>query len=132
MFFKTILQRPDVVDVELVKYRYPSRNFFITSSTLLAAELRCHQMSKNASKTNLKKLNDKVRVWRVWGISGFEFLFSSPSIFCSGNLMGDGGARVLAKSIQINSKLKIIKFDRNNLTAAGFEEISNAMEKYFH
>ena len=43
--------------------------------------------------------------------------------------MGDAGARVLAKSIQINSRLKILKLDKNNLSAVGFEEIANAMEK---
>jgi len=43
--------------------------------------------------------------------------------------MGDSGSRVLAKSIQINSRLKILKFDKNNLSAIGFEEIANALEK---
>nr|CAB3263513.1 leucine-rich repeat-containing protein 16A-like [Phallusia mammillata] len=49
----------------------------------------------------------------------------------SGNQMGDTGARVLAKSVQINSKLKILKFDRNNLSAAGFHELAVAMGKNY-
>jgi len=43
--------------------------------------------------------------------------------------MGDSGARVLAKSLQINSKLKILELDRNGLTAMGFHEIASALEK---
>lgn len=34
----------------------------------------------------------------------------------SGNLIGDSGARLLAKALQINNKLKTIVFDRNNVT----------------
>lgn len=33
--------------------------------------------------------------------------------------MGDIGARLLAKALQINNKLRSISFDRNNITLQG-------------
>ena len=37
----------------------------------------------------------------------------------SGNGMGDGGARLLAKALQINTRLRKIMLDRNNITLQG-------------
>ncbi|CAK8682443.1 unnamed protein product [Clavelina lepadiformis] len=56
---------------------------------------------------------------------------SLTSLDISGNFMGDAGSRVLGKALQINSKLRILKLDRNNLSAAGFHEIANSLEKNF-
>ncbi|XP_057660068.1 F-actin-uncapping protein LRRC16A isoform X1 [Diorhabda carinulata] len=46
----------------------------------------------------------------------------------SGNLIGDSGARLLAKALQINNKLKSIIFDRNNITLQGYHDIAYALE----
>ncbi|CAH1101078.1 unnamed protein product [Psylliodes chrysocephalus] len=46
----------------------------------------------------------------------------------SGNLIGDSGARLLAKALQINNKLKTIVFDRNNVTLQGYHDIAYALE----
>lgn len=46
----------------------------------------------------------------------------------SGNLMGDIGARLLAKALQINNKLKTIILDRNNVTLQGYSDIVYALE----
>ncbi|XP_028409927.1 F-actin-uncapping protein LRRC16A-like isoform X2 [Dendronephthya gigantea] len=46
----------------------------------------------------------------------------------SGNMMGDEGARVLAKALQINSKLRTIHLDRNNVTQSGFRDIALSLE----
>ena len=59
-----------------------------------------------------------------------ELCKSYQQLIFSGNFMGDSGGRVLAKSLQINSKLRILKMDRNNISALGFHEIAHAMEKY--
>jgi hypothetical protein len=48
---------------------------------------------------------------------------------CSGNLMGDAGARLLAKALQINSKLRTIIYDRNNITLQGYCDIAYALER---
>ena len=37
----------------------------------------------------------------------------------SGNGMGDVGARLLAKALQINTRLRKIMLDRNNITLQG-------------
>jgi hypothetical protein len=50
-------------------------------------------------------------------------------MYFSGNQMGDEGARVLAKALQINSKLRTIYLDRNYVTQNGFRDIAMALEK---
>lgn len=46
----------------------------------------------------------------------------------SGNLIGDSGARLLAKALQINTKLKTIIYDRNNITLQGYNDLAYALE----
>lgn len=46
----------------------------------------------------------------------------------TGNLMGDIGARLLAKALQINNKLRKIALDRNNVTLVGYNDIVYALE----
>ncbi|KAJ6641624.1 F-actin-uncapping protein LRRC16A [Pseudolycoriella hygida] len=48
-----------------------------------------------------------------------------------GNLMGDVGARLLAKALQINNKLRTIILDRNNITLQGFNDIVYALENNY-
>lgn len=47
----------------------------------------------------------------------------------SGNLMGDPGARLLGKALQINSHLKNIYYDRNNITLQGYSDLAYAIER---
>lgn len=47
----------------------------------------------------------------------------------SGNAMGDAGARLLAKALQINTRLRSIYLDRNQVTLQGYSEIIYALEK---
>ena len=35
--------------------------------------------------------------------------------------MGDGGARLLAKALQINTRLRTVHLDRNNISLQGFQ-----------
>lgn len=49
----------------------------------------------------------------------------------SGNLMGDMGARLLAKALQINNKLKTLILDRNSITLQGYSEIVYALERNY-
>lgn len=46
----------------------------------------------------------------------------------TGNLMGDTGARLLAKALQINNRLRIISLDRNNITLQGYSDIVYGLE----
>ncbi|PSN31727.1 hypothetical protein C0J52_19831 [Blattella germanica] len=56
---------------------------------------------------------------------------SIPDSKLNGNLMGDAGARLLAKALQINSKLKNIIYDRNNITLQGYCDLAYALESNY-
>ncbi|XP_075169303.1 capping protein regulator and myosin 1 linker 1 leucine rich repeat protein isoform X3 [Haematobia irritans] len=49
----------------------------------------------------------------------------------SGNYMGDVGARLLAKALQINNKLRAIYLDKNNITLQGYADIVYALENNY-
>ncbi|KAM9227917.1 LOW QUALITY PROTEIN: capping protein, Arp2/3 and myosin-I linker protein 2 [Leptosomus discolor] len=49
----------------------------------------------------------------------------------SGNAMGDTGAKMLAKALQINTKLRTVVWDRNNTTAHGLLEVAQALERNY-
>ncbi|XP_062848691.1 F-actin-uncapping protein LRRC16A-like isoform X2 [Trichomycterus rosablanca] len=49
----------------------------------------------------------------------------------SGNCMGDLGAKMLAKALQINSKLRTVIWDRNNVSPQGLQDVAAALEKNF-
>ena len=43
--------------------------------------------------------------------------------------MGDNGARMLAKALQLNNRLTAVHWDRNGTTALGFTDVATALEK---
>ena len=49
---------------------------------------------------------------------------------CSGNYMGDPGARLLSKALQINTSLRALSIDRNSITVHGYSDIAYALERY--
>ena len=49
----------------------------------------------------------------------------------SGNGIGDAGARLLAKALQINTRLKIINLDRNGITLTGYADIAYALQSNY-
>ncbi|XP_075224401.1 capping protein regulator and myosin 1 linker 1 leucine rich repeat protein [Lycorma delicatula] len=53
------------------------------------------------------------------------------TIDISGNLMGDAGARLLAKALQINSRIRSILYDRNNITLQGYNDLAYALESNY-
>ncbi|XP_063155064.1 F-actin-uncapping protein LRRC16A isoform X2 [Candoia aspera] len=56
---------------------------------------------------------------------------SLTKIDISGNGMGDMGAKMLAKALQINTKLRTVIWDKNSITAQGFQDIAVALEKNY-
>lgn len=56
---------------------------------------------------------------------------SLTKVDISGNGMGDMGAKMLGKALQINTKLRTVIWDKNNITAQGFQDIAVAMEKNY-
>ena len=51
------------------------------------------------------------------------------SLDISGNMMGDIGAKMLAKALTINSTLTKVIWDRNNITALGLRDVALALER---
>ncbi|CAL8289179.1 unnamed protein product [Merluccius merluccius] len=49
----------------------------------------------------------------------------------SGNAMGDMGAKMLAKAMQINTKLRTVIWDKNNTSPQGLQDVALALEKNF-
>ncbi|BFZ13041.1 hypothetical protein BsWGS_16081 [Bradybaena similaris] len=47
----------------------------------------------------------------------------------SGNLIGDLGARLLAKALLINTRLSKVIWDKNAVSAQGFEDVAEALQK---
>lgn len=54
---------------------------------------------------------------------------NKPNAHFSGNMMGDAGARLLAKALQINSRIRSIMYDRNNITLLGYADLAYALER---
>lgn len=49
----------------------------------------------------------------------------------TGNMMGDIGARLLAKALQINTRLKIINLDRNGISLQGYTDITYSLQSNY-
>ncbi|XP_027128545.1 capping protein, Arp2/3 and myosin-I linker protein 2 isoform X2 [Larimichthys crocea] len=49
----------------------------------------------------------------------------------SGNNIGDTGAKMLAKALMNNTRLRTLTWDRNCVTARGFQDVADALERNF-
>ncbi|XP_037671578.1 LOW QUALITY PROTEIN: capping protein, Arp2/3 and myosin-I linker protein 2 [Choloepus didactylus] len=47
----------------------------------------------------------------------------------SGNAMGDTGAKMLAKALRVNTRLRIVVWDRNHTSALGLLDVAQALEQ---
>uniref|UniRef100_A0A3B3Q7M2 Capping protein regulator and myosin 1 linker 1 n=1 Tax=Paramormyrops kingsleyae TaxID=1676925 RepID=A0A3B3Q7M2_9TELE len=56
---------------------------------------------------------------------------SLTKVDISGNAMGDMGAKMLAKALQINSKLRTVIWDKNSVSPQGLQDVAAALEKNF-
>ncbi|KPP65289.1 leucine-rich repeat-containing protein 16A-like [Scleropages formosus] len=56
---------------------------------------------------------------------------SLTKVDISGNGMGDMGAKMLAKALQINTKLRTVIWDKNNVSPQGLQDVAAALEKNF-
>ena len=55
---------------------------------------------------------------------------SLTTLDISGNFMGDSGARLLGKALQVNTHLKSIHYDKNNISLQGYMDLAYALERY--
>ncbi|KAK3597571.1 hypothetical protein CHS0354_018165 [Potamilus streckersoni] len=86
---------------------------------------------EDSSLESLSLADSKLKTSMNMIINSLGSNTSLTEIDISGNQMGDLGARMLAKALQINNKLKVINWDNNNTTAQGFEDIAAALEKNY-
>ena len=56
---------------------------------------------------------------------------SLQTLDISGNHMGDVGARLLAKALQINTRLRTINLDRNGISLQGYTDITYALQSNY-
>ncbi|KAL4630017.1 F-actin-uncapping protein LRRC16A-like [Arapaima gigas] len=56
---------------------------------------------------------------------------SLTKVDISGNGMGDMGAKMLAKALQINTKLRTVIWDKNSVSPQGLQDVAAALEKNF-
>jgi len=67
-----------------------------------------------------------------YGCFNQRWIYELTCLFFSGNLMGDAGARLLAKALQINCRIRSIQYDRNNITLQGYCDLAYALERYLY
>lgn len=56
---------------------------------------------------------------------------SLQTLDITGNQMGDVGARLLAKALQINTRLRTINLDRNGISLQGYTDITYALQSNY-
>lgn len=78
------------------------------------------------NKLNLSECKLKSEINNVINALGSNQSLQTLDI--SGNAMGDVGARLLAKALQINTRLKTINMDRNGISLQGYTDITYALQ----
>ncbi|XP_035826873.1 F-actin-uncapping protein LRRC16A [Aplysia californica] len=83
-------------------------------------------------ESNLESLSladSKLKTDTTYVINALGSNNTLQEIDLSGNLLGDVGARLLAKALLINTRLRKVVWDRNNISAQGYEDVAEALTK---
>ncbi|KAK6185440.1 hypothetical protein SNE40_007675 [Patella caerulea] len=80
---------------------------------------------------SLSLADSKLKADTAYVVNALGSNNSLREIDLSGNLMGDLGARMLAKALQINTHMQTVRWDKNATSAQGFEDIADALEKNY-
>ncbi|XP_050395168.1 F-actin-uncapping protein LRRC16A isoform X3 [Patella vulgata] len=80
---------------------------------------------------SISLVDSKLKADTAYVVNALGSNNSLREIDLSGNLMGDLGARMLAKALQINTHMQTVRWDRNATSAQGFEDIADALEKNY-
>ncbi|XP_063042233.1 F-actin-uncapping protein LRRC16A-like isoform X2 [Engraulis encrasicolus] len=110
------------------------KNFNNIKSKNLAAVLDnlVHMIQEEESPlTSLSLADSKLKTDLTIVLNALGSNTSLTRLDISGNGMGDMGAKMLAKALQINSKLRTIIWDRNNIGPQGLQDVAAALEKNF-
>uniref|UniRef100_A0A671M090 F-actin-uncapping protein RLTPR-like n=1 Tax=Sinocyclocheilus anshuiensis TaxID=1608454 RepID=A0A671M090_9TELE len=107
------------------------RNFAMKSRALTDVLHRLVQLiqEEECPLESLSVCDSKLKTGTTILINSLGSNASLSKIDISGNCIGDTGAKMLAKALMINTKLKTLVWDRNSVTAGGFMDVANAMEK---
>ncbi|XP_056618298.1 F-actin-uncapping protein LRRC16A-like isoform X2 [Triplophysa dalaica] len=81
--------------------------------------------------TSLSLADSKLKTDLTLVLNALGSNASLTRVDISGNGMGDMGAKMLAKALQINSKLRTVIWDRNNVSPQGLHDVAAALEKNF-
>merc|ERR1712223_211715 len=88
-----------------------------------------HNEDTAVSKLNLSDCKLKSEINNVINALGSNQTLQTLDI--SGNHMGDVGARLLAKALQINTRLRTINLDRNGISLQGYTDITYALQSNY-
>nr|XP_046207834.1 capping protein, Arp2/3 and myosin-I linker protein 3-like [Oncorhynchus gorbuscha] len=109
------------------------RNFAMKSRALTDVLHRIVQLiqEEECPLESLSVCDSKLKTGTTILINSLGCNASLTKIDISGNCIGDTGAKMLAKALLINTKLRTLVWDRNNVTARGFLDVANALERNF-
>ncbi|NXP76254.1 CARL2 protein, partial [Ramphastos sulfuratus] len=132
---------PDMVTLVLSLGRSKSiqhvslgRNFNIKSKDgLLDVLHRIVQLTQedDCPLRSLSVADSRLRLGTAVLLSALGSSSNLSTLDISGNAMGDTGAKMLAKALQTNTKLRTVVWDRNNTTAQGLLEVAQALERNY-
>ncbi|XP_068188867.1 F-actin-uncapping protein LRRC16A isoform X2 [Antennarius striatus] len=110
------------------------KNFSNIKSKNVAQVLDClvHLMQEeNSPLTSLSLADSRLKAELSVVLNALGSNASLTRLDISGNAMGDLGAKMLAKALQINSKLRTVVWDRNNISPQGLQDVAAALEKNY-
>ncbi|KAM9339818.1 F-actin-uncapping protein LRRC16A [Symphorus nematophorus] len=91
-----------------------------------------HMIQEEESPLNSLSLADsKLKADLSIVLNALGSNMSLTKLDISGNAMGDMGAKMLAKALQINTKLRTVVWDRNNISPQGLQDVAAALEKNY-
>ena len=83
----------------------------------------------NQALESLSIADSKLRLDTMVIINALGSNNTLKSVDISGNMMGDIGAKMLAKALTINSTLTNVIWDRNNITANGLRDVAQSLQR---
>ncbi|XP_071370841.1 capping protein, Arp2/3 and myosin-I linker protein 3-like, partial [Centroberyx affinis] len=109
------------------------RNFAMKSRALTDVLHRIAQLiqDEECPLQSLSLCDSKLKTGTGILISSLGGDASLVELDISGNAIGDTGAKILAKALLSNTRLKTLIWDRNNVTARGFQDMADALERNF-
>uniref|UniRef100_A0A667ZE81 Capping protein regulator and myosin 1 linker 2 n=1 Tax=Myripristis murdjan TaxID=586833 RepID=A0A667ZE81_9TELE len=109
------------------------RNFAMKSRSLTDVLHRIAQLiqDEDCPLQSLSVCDSKLKAGTSILISSLGGDASLLELDISGNAIGDTGAKMLAKALLSNTRLRTLVWDRNNVTARGFQDVADALERNF-